>query len=48
MNTTAQAYAEYSPVVVISGAPGIDESGSDALLHHRVGDFGTQLRVFER
>ncbi len=47
VNSTAQAYAERSPVVVISGAPGISEISGEALLHHRVRDFGTQLRVFE-
>lgn len=46
VNSTAQAYAERSPVVVISGAPGVSETGGDALLHHRVRDFGSQLRVF--
>ncbi|MFN2137919.1 MAG: alpha-keto acid decarboxylase family protein [Candidatus Promineifilaceae bacterium] len=46
-NTTAQAYAEKSPVVVISGAPGIKERVSHALLHHKVRRFDTQLRVFE-
>ncbi len=47
VNSTAQAFAERSPVVVISGAPGISEVTGEALLHHRVRDFGTQLRVFE-
>jgi TPP-dependent 2-oxoacid decarboxylase len=46
VNSTAQAYAERSPVVVISGAPGVGEAANDALLHHRVRDFGTQMRVF--
>lgn len=46
VNSTAQAYAERSPVVVISGAPGVHEMTTDALLHHRVRDFGTQMRVF--
>ena len=46
INSTAQAYAERSPVVVISGAPGLGETTGDALLHHRVRDFGTQMRVF--
>jgi len=46
VNSTAQAYAERSPVVVISGAPGVRETTGDALLHHRVRDFGTQMRVF--
>lgn len=46
VNTTAQAFAERAPVVVISGAPGVREITGDALLHHRVRDFGTQMRVF--
>ncbi len=47
-NTTAQAYAEKSPVVVISGAPGIKERQKDPLLHHKVKDFDTQKRIFEQ
>jgi TPP-dependent 2-oxoacid decarboxylase len=47
-NTTAQAYAEESPVVVISGAPGIKEQIGDPLLHHKVKNFDSQLRVFEQ
>jgi indolepyruvate decarboxylase len=46
-NTTAQAFAERSPVVVISGAPGITEQAGNPLLHHRVRSFDTQKRVFE-
>lgn len=46
INSTAQAYAERSPVVVISGAPGVNEQSADALLHHRVRDFDSQLRIF--
>ncbi|MEM7466310.1 MAG: thiamine pyrophosphate-binding protein [Pseudomonadota bacterium] len=46
INSTAQAYAERAPVIVISGAPGVEEQSSDALLHHRVRDFGSQLRIF--
>ncbi len=45
-NTTAQAFAEKSPVVVISGAPGTDERAKNPLLHHKVRDFDTQLKVF--
>lgn len=45
VNTTAQAWAENSPVVVISGAPGFGERAGDAKLHHRVKSFDTQLRV---
>ena len=47
VNTTAQAFAEKSPVVVISGAPGIKERRKNPLLHHKVKDFDTQQRVFE-
>ncbi len=47
-NAVAQAYAEESPVVVISGAPGVNERATNAFLHHRVGEFTTQKEVFEK
>jgi indolepyruvate decarboxylase len=47
-NTTAQAFAEKSPVVVVSGAPGTNERMKSPLLHHKVRDFDTQLKVFEQ
>ncbi|MGH7140212.1 MAG: thiamine pyrophosphate-binding protein, partial [Pirellulales bacterium] len=47
-NSIAGAYAEKSPVVVISGAPGIRERYKDPLLHHKVRHFSTQLDVFEK
>src|SRR2546425_9437280 len=47
-NTTAEAFAEKSPVVVISGAPGIREREKNPLLHHKVREFDTQKRVFEQ
>jgi indolepyruvate decarboxylase len=47
-NSVAGAYAEKSPVVVISGAPGMRERINNPLLHHRVKDFRTQLDVFRR
>ena len=47
-NTTAEAYAEKSPVVVISGAPGIGEREKNPLLHHKVREFDTQKRVFDQ
>ena len=47
-NPIAGAYAEKSPVVVISGAPGLRERINNPLLHHRVKDFRTQLDVFRR
>ena len=47
-NSIAGAYAEKSPVVVISGSPGLNERFNNPLLHHRVKDFQTQFSVFER
>jgi TPP-dependent 2-oxoacid decarboxylase len=46
-NATAQAFAEKSPLVVISGAPGIKERIKNPLLHHKVRDFDTQQKIFE-
>lgn len=46
-NTTAQAFAEKSPVVVISGSPGTQERHKNPLLHHKVRDFDTQYKVFQ-
>jgi TPP-dependent 2-oxoacid decarboxylase len=46
-NTTAQAFAEKSPVVVISGAPGTNERSKNPLLHHKVRDFDTQFKIFQ-
>ena len=47
VNTTAQAYAEESPVVVISGAPGLSEQLGNPLLHHKSKNFNSQLKIFE-
>jgi indolepyruvate decarboxylase len=47
-NSIAGAYAEKSPVVVISGAPGLKERVNNPLLHHKVKDFRTQFDVFRR
>ncbi|NNJ24414.1 alpha-keto acid decarboxylase family protein [Alienimonas chondri] len=47
-NSVAGAFAEKSPVVVITGSPGVKERESDPLLHHRVRDFTTQRDVFEK
>jgi indolepyruvate decarboxylase len=47
INTTAQAYAEKSPVV-ISGAPGLKEQVKNPLLHHKVRDFDTQKKIFDQ
>ncbi len=48
INTTAQAYAEKSPVVIISGAPGLKEQLRNPLLHHKVRDFDTQKKIFDQ
>lgn len=47
-NTTAEAFAEKSPVVVISGAPGMKEREKNPLLHHKVREFDTQKKVFDQ
>lgn len=46
-NAVACAYAERSPLVVISGSPGMKERNEDMLLHHMVRSFGCQKEVFE-
>jgi TPP-dependent 2-oxoacid decarboxylase len=47
LNAVAGAYAEKSPVVVISGAPGRKDREKDPLLHHKVKTFDTQRRVYD-
>ncbi len=47
-NSIAGAFAEKSPVVVLSGSPGISERAHNPLLHHKVRTFDTQLKVFEQ
>lgn len=48
VNAVAGAFAESSPVVVISGAPGVREQREDPLIHHRFGPFRFQREIFER
>jgi indolepyruvate decarboxylase len=48
VNAVAGAYAESSPVVVVSGAPGVKEQRHDPLLHHRFGPFDFQREIFQR
>ncbi len=48
VNPIAQAYAEKSPVLVISGAPDTTARDPDLLIHHKVKTFDTQLRVYEQ
>lgn len=47
-NSIAGAFAEKSPVVVVTGSPGLKERSRGALLHHMVRDFRTQYEVFEK
>jgi indolepyruvate decarboxylase len=46
-NAVAGAYAERSPMVVISGSPGLKERNEDFLLHHVVKSFDNQLKMFK-
>ncbi len=46
VNAVAGAYAEKSPVVVISGAPGKGEAGTGLLLHHQAKTLDSQFRIF--
>jgi len=48
LNPVAGAYAEKSPLVVISGSPGLAERIHTPLLHHRVRDFNTQSLIFQQ
>ena len=47
-NSVAGAFAEKSPVVLLSGSPGLNERINNPLLHHKVRDFSTQREVFEK
>src|SRR5437016_5016393 len=48
VNAVACAYAERSPVVLLSGSPGLSERVRNPFLHHMVRDFTTQKEVFEK
>ena len=48
VNAIAGAHAESSPIVVISGAPGVSEQRKDPMIHHRFGPFSFQREIFER
>ncbi len=47
LNSIAGAYAEKSPVIVISGGPSATDRRLDPLLHHKVKTFDTQRRIYE-
>jgi len=46
VNAVAAAFAEKSPVVVLSGGPGKDESNSGLLLHHQAKTLDSQYRIY--
>lgn len=47
INACQCAYAERSPLIVISGAPGLNERNEGFLLHHMVGSFNAQRSMFQ-
>jgi len=46
VNSVASAFAEKSPVIVISGGPGKGESSSGLLLHHQAKTLDSQFRIY--
>jgi indolepyruvate decarboxylase len=47
INAVQCAYAERSPLIVVSGAPGINERNEGFLLHHMVRHFNSQKKMFD-
>lgn len=47
LNSVACAYAEKTPLIVISGGPGENEKDRGDFLHHTVKDFDSQLKVYK-
>src|ERR1700761_126135 len=47
LNAIACAYAEKSPVIVISGGPSPSDRKHDPLVHHKVKTFDTQKRIYD-
>lgn len=47
INAVQCAYAERSPLIVISGAPGMNERNDGFLLHHMVRHFNSQKKMFD-
>ncbi len=46
LNAVTGAYAEKSPLVIISGGPGIREAHLGVLLHHQAKTLDSQLKIF--
>lgn len=47
LNSVACAYAEKSPLLVLSGGPSPEDRKADGLLHHKVRTFDSQRRIYE-
>jgi indolepyruvate decarboxylase len=47
VNPIAGAFSEKSPVVVISGAPGVKEGARGLLLHHQAKTLDSQFRIYQ-
>lgn len=47
LNSVACAYAEKSPIIVISGGPSPSERIREPLIHHKVRTFDSQRRIYE-
>ena len=47
INPIACAYAEQSPVIVISGGPGTHEKRSGRLVHHEVKSYESQFKIYQ-
>lgn len=47
LNAAAGAYAEKSPLVIISGGPGIQEAQQGVLLHHQAKTLRSQEKIFQ-
>ena len=47
LNSVACAYAEKSPLLVISGGPSPSDRKADGLIHHKVRTFDSQRRIYE-
>ncbi len=47
LNSVACAYAEQSPLLVLSGGPSPVDRKKDVLMHHKVRTFDTQRRIYE-
>jgi indolepyruvate decarboxylase len=47
LNSVACAYAEKTPLIVISGGPGEREKVKGDFLHHTVKDFNSQIKIYK-